>query len=85
LTQYFEEVHSIPLWLLRDYLAEIGGVVEAEDRVSGEGWTAFLSKLPPRRLGSLEVGQVKVAFEGQPETLAQMLAQFHKKTMRAGA
>lgn len=85
MTQRIEEIHCIPLWLLRDYLAELGGIVEAENRVSRDGWTAVLTKLEPRQVGSLRVGQVKIEFEGQPEALAQMLEQFHKKTMRAGA
>ncbi len=27
--QHIEETHSIPLWLLRDYLEEVGGKVES--------------------------------------------------------
>ena len=85
MTQRFEEVHSIPLWLLRDYLTEVGGTADGENRVVGEGWTAVLTKLEPRKVGSLRVGQVKIEFEGQPDTLTQMQTLFHKKTMRAGA
>ena len=84
-TQLIEETHSIPLWLLRDYLEEIGGTAESEHRVTGDGWTATLIKLEPRRVGSLRVGQVKIEFEGQPDALTHMQSQFHKKTMRAGA
>jgi hypothetical protein len=84
-THRVEEVHSIPLWLLRDYLSEIGGTVETENRVTGDGWTAVLTKLEPRQVGSLRVGQVKVEFEGQAEAITQLQTQFHKKTMRAGA
>ena len=83
--QRLEETHSIPLWLLRDYLTEVGGEAESENRVTGDGWTAVLTKLEPRHVGSLRVGQVKIEFEGQPDALAHMQTQFHKKTMRAGA
>lgn len=85
MTQHIEETHSIPLWLLRDYLTEVGGTAVNEHHVTGEGWTAVLTKLEPLQLGSLRVGQVKIVFEGQPEALEQLLTQFHKKTMRAGA
>jgi hypothetical protein len=85
MTQRIEEVHSIPLWLLRDYLTEVGGQAENENRVVGNGWTAVLTKLEPRQVGSLRVGRVKIEFAGQPDALVQMQSQFHKKTMRAGA
>jgi hypothetical protein len=85
MNQRIEETHSIPLWLLRDYLTEVGGVAEDDNRVAGVGWTAVLTKLAPRHVGSLRVGQVKIEFEGEADALEQMRIQFHKKTMRAGA
>jgi hypothetical protein len=81
----YEETHSIPLWLLRDYLVDLGGQAETENRVVGEGWTAVLTKLEPKKVGSLRVGQVRIEFEGLPDALKQLQTQFHKKTMRAGA
>lgn len=80
-----EETHSIPLWLLREYLEELGGTAENDTHLVGNGWTATLTKLEPRHVGSLRVGQVKIEFAGEPETLDQLKVQFHKKTMRAGA
>lgn len=85
MTQQIAEIHAIPLWLLREYLEEIGGTAVSETRVVGEGWTAVLTKLEPRQVGSLRVGQVKVEFEGESDALTQMQKQFYKKTMRAGA
>ena len=85
MTEKTEETHSIPLWLLREYLEELGGTAENENYVVGNGWTAVLEKIEPRKVGSLRVGQVKIQFEGEPDTLAQLKTQFHKKTMRAGA
>lgn len=80
-----EETHSIPLWLLREYLEELGGMAENDNYVVGEGWKAALTKMEPRKVGSLRVGQVKIQFEGDPDALDQLKIQFHKKTMRAGA
>lgn len=85
MTHQIEEIHSIPLWLLREYLEELGGTAKNETVVVGDGWTAVLTKMEPRHVGSLRVGQVKIEFEGQPDTLAALQTQFHKKTMRAGA
>lgn len=85
MTEQIEEIHAIPLWLLREYLEELGGTAESETHVVADGWTAALTKLEPRRVGSLRIGQVKIEFEGEPDALAQMQTQFYKKTMRAGA
>ena len=85
MTEKTEETHSIPLWLLREYLEELGGTAENDNYVVGDGWTATLEKIEPRKVGSLRVGQVKIQFEGEPDTLDQLKVQFHKKTMRAGA
>ena len=80
-----EETHSIPLWLLREYLEELGGTAENDNYVVGDAWTAALTKMEPRKVGSLRVGQVKIEFEGESAALDQLKVQFHKKTMRAGA
>ncbi len=85
MTRQIEEVHAIPLWLLREYLEEIGGAAVSDTRVEGEGWTAVLTKLEPRRVGSLRVGQVKIEFTGKPDVLGPLQTRFAKKTMRAGA
>jgi hypothetical protein len=85
MTPQREEIHAIPLWLLREYLEELGGTAVSETRVEADGWTAVLTKLEPRRVGSLRVGQVKIEFGGEAEALAQLQTRFHKKTMRAGA
>jgi hypothetical protein len=79
------QVHAIPLWLLREYLEELGGEAVAEDHVVGEGWQARLEKMPPRQVGSLRVGIVQVTLEGESADLDDLLPDFEKKTMRAGA
>ena len=79
------EVHSIPLWLLREYLEDLGGTAVSETQITGADWTATLTKLPPRAVGSLRVGQVEVAFSGDELAILALKTQFHKKTMRAGA
>lgn len=82
-TQVF--VHAIPLWLLREYLEEIGGQAESETVVAGVGWRAELRKLPDRQLGSLRIGRVELTLVGEPEALAALRPGLDRKTMRAGA
>jgi len=79
------QLHAIPLWLLREYLEELGGESMADGRIIGQEWQAKLEKMPPRKLGSLRVGIVQVTLEGDSETLDNLLPEFEKKTMRAGA
>ena len=83
ITQTF--VHAIPLWLLREYLEELGGVAESETRVAGRDWSAELTKLPDHTLGSLRIGRVQLDLHGEAETLAQLRPGLDRKTMRAGA
>ncbi len=79
------QLHAIPLWLLREYLEELGGEVVADDLVVGDGWQAKLEKKPPRQTGVLVVGIVQITLEGSSEALDQLLPELHKRTMRAGA
>jgi len=79
------QAHAIPLWLLREYLEELGGEAVAEDRVVGDGWLASLEKMAPREVGSLRVGIVQVIIEGSSAALESLLPEFEKKTLRAGA
>ena len=79
------EVHAIPLWLLREYLEELGGEAHSDTVVVGDGWQVVLTKLPPKEVGSLRVGQVEVVFHGEPAAIQALQKRFYLKTMRAGA
>ena len=79
------QLHAIPLWLLREYLEELGGEALADNHVVGDGWEAELEKMPPRQVGSLRVGIVQITIMGSPEKLEVLLPDFEKRTMRAGA
>lgn len=79
------QVHGIPLWLLRAYLEDLGGVVQNEELLLGDEWEARLRLLPPVAIGSLRVGRVEVELRGSREALDQLLPRLHNKTMRAGA
>ncbi len=78
-------IHAIPLWLLREYLEELGGRATGETTVEGEGWTAVLEKLPDRRIGSLRIGLVQMTVTAEDEAMAKLRPGLDRKTMRAGA
>ncbi len=78
-------IHAIPLWLLREYLEELGGQALSETEVVGDGWQVALEKLPDRRLGSLRIGLVQLTLQGEEAALARLKPGLDRKTMRAGA
>ena len=79
------EMRGIPLWLLREYLEEMGGTAVDDHFVQATGWNVRLTRLEPFRLGSLEVGQTRLEIEIEDQRVAEFMAQFDKKTLRAGA
>ena len=79
------EMRGIPLWLLREYLEEMGGTAVDDHFVQANGWNVRLTCLEPFRLGSLEVGQTRLDIEIDNGGVDEFIAAFDKKTMRAGA
>ena len=79
------EMRGIPLWLLREYLQEMGGTAVDDHFVQANGWNVRLTRLEPFRLGSLEVGQTRLDIEIDNGGVDEFMAAFDKKTMRAGA
>lgn len=80
------EVHEygIPLWLLREYLEELGGEADGENRVVGDGWTASLTEAEPVKLGSLVIGRVRLELKGEPDAIDRLNPELHMKTIRGG-
>lgn len=74
------------------YLGNLGGEHVAgdadgdgEDVVVGEDWRATLTSAKVDIVGgSLQLTEVTVQFEGDPETLPDLLERFGQKAMRAG-
>lgn len=79
-----QDMRGIPLWLLREYLEELGGVADGEELVRGAGWQARLTRLEPLRLGSLAIGQVRLELEVEDAQAQDLVARLAKKTLRAG-
>ena len=78
------EIRGIPLFLLREYLQEMGGTAIDDNHLEGPGWRVTLTRMEPFRIGSLEVGQTRVEIEIKPELVEGFMEVFGKKTLRAG-
>ena len=79
------EMRGIPLFLLREYLEELGGTASSSDQVQGPGWSVKLTRMEPFRLGSLSVGQTRLEFDIEDPLVEEFMEKFGKKTLRAGA
>ncbi len=79
-----KQIFGVPLWLMKDYLADLGAVETEPGVMRGDGWRASLRKSEPYRIGSLVVGRIEVDFTGDEATLEQLLEKLHWKTMRGG-
>lgn len=78
------DYYGVPLWLLNDYLAQLGGREVGEDAVEGDGWRAELRKAERRHIGSLSIGGATAVFIGEQETLDALFEKLHWKTLRGG-
>jgi hypothetical protein len=78
------DYYGVPLWLLKEYLAQLGGHEISEDVVEGEGWRAEVRKAERRHIGSLSVGGATARFSGEQETLDALFQKLHWKTLRGG-
>ncbi len=79
------DMRGIPYFLLKEYLVELGGVLDGEDFVIGQGWNVRLTKLEPYKIHSLSVGQTRIEMELEDEVAQDFLDRFSLKTLRAGA
>ena len=78
------ELRGIPLWLIKDYLAELGGVEQEPDFIQGAGWRIHLQQLDDFQVGSIRVGQVHLDLEADPGVYTALMEALDKKLLRAG-
>ena len=78
------ELRGIPLWLLKIYLVEIGGVEDGSDKVRGSGWRALLTQMEDFQVGSIRVGQVRLELAIEEAVFEEFIAALEKKLLRAG-
>jgi len=78
------DYYGVPLWLLKEYLVDLGARETAENVLEADGWCAILRKAPPHHIGSLTVGGARAEFSGDDAALAAMFEKLHWKTLRGG-
>lgn len=78
------EYYGVPVWLMKQYLADLGAVAVAENVMVGDGWRAVIHPAAPHRIGSLVVGGAAVEFSGEETVLEAMFKRLHWKTLRSG-
>lgn len=78
------DYYGVPLWLMKEYLEQLGAHEGAEGVWEAEGWRASLRKAAPRHIGSLVVGGTTATFAGDAEALAALFERLHWKTLRGG-
>lgn len=66
------------------YLENLGGERTDDGRVEGDGWSASLDSETVSVGATLELTEVTVAFEGEPDALDELVEAFSQKAMRAG-
>jgi hypothetical protein len=81
---YRREMRGIPLWLLEEYLVELGAERVQPGLVAGEGWSARLEQMPDFRVGSLKVGQLRLEVQATPQAWQALQPALEKKLLRAG-
>ena len=78
------QVHGVPYWLMQEYLQELGGEIQEEGLVFGDGWEARFERVEDYRIGSLVIGAICLEVKGNEATLANLEPVLNLKLMRGG-
>ena len=78
------DLRGIPLWLVREYLVELGGAAQSEQHVIGPGWEVHLSQLADFQIGSLRIGEIRIEVTAQADIISELRARLDRKLIRAG-
>jgi hypothetical protein len=78
------DYYGVPLWMMKEYLTQLGAAETTDGRFAGSGWQAALEPAPWKQIGSLRVGGTRARFTGDADTLAALFERLHWKTMRGG-
>lgn len=84
MASYTRDLRSLPIWLLGEYLQELGGRPLPGRAYQGNGWQAQLTQIEDYAIGSLRVGQVRLEWQGDDQAHHIIWPQLEKKLMRAG-
>ncbi len=77
-------LYCVPLWLMKKYLIDLGGVEIEENVLAGQGWRASVCKCEPVRIGSLVSGRIEVDIMGEEAVVASLMDKLNLKALRGG-
>lgn len=80
-----ENIRAVPLWLLEQYLTELGGERNHSGEVQGDGWRARLTQEEDHQIASVSVGQVNLELRGNDAAIQTVWENLEPKLQRAGA
>ncbi|MFQ3320606.1 MAG: hypothetical protein ACI80F_002692 [Natronomonas sp.] len=66
------------------YLENLEGTKVDEGRVEGDGWVVTLSEQLVNPVGSIQLTEVTVEFEGDDSAVEPLIEDFARKAIRAG-
>jgi hypothetical protein len=79
------QFRGISTRLAAEYLETLGGELDDDgDRIEGDSWSAELEAASVNPVGSIELSEVTVTFEGDEATLEPLIERFARKAIRAG-
>jgi len=78
------DICGVPVWLLHEYLHELGGTIIANSHLSGQGWEVLLEPMEDYKVGSLSVGQVHLHLKADADIFNEIQVAIEKKLLRAG-
>ncbi|HSQ27187.1 MAG TPA: DUF1952 domain-containing protein [Anaerolineales bacterium] len=81
---YQRTLRAMPVWLLQEYLLELGGILQEDGSVRGNGWKAHIRELDDFQVGSLRVGQVRLEVKAADDVVDDFMPVLEKKLLRAG-
>ena len=81
---YEREIRGVPMWVVREYLEQLGGQSKADGWLQGPGWKARLTPMEDYQIGSLHVGQTQLELQGDAKAVAEVRDALEKKLLRAG-
>jgi hypothetical protein len=70
---------SLPLWLLRAYLVELGGAAMSDEYVRGPGWEATLEKLAAPQASWPGGGPVRLMVRADESIAAELFPLLDQK------
>lgn len=84
MADFKREIRGVPLWLVEEYLRQLGAQSEAGGWLHGPDWKARLTQMEDYQIGSLRVGQVQLELKGNDGAVGQALQALEKKLQRGG-